>query len=356
MSEHFTYDPFITSAFKAIGSQPSVVPYGSKLNAVVIGGGTGANVSIRTMVNMGFETSAVVAMADDGGSTGILRDRANVTAPGDIRKCIGALAADQDDPLTIAFKYRFPFADNHTLGNLMLAALEEATGSFPEAIAICEKLLNAKGHVYPSTLDQVLLAAQNVRGETLRGQANCSHSSYPLQSVWLECFDDCNAYQGAVDAIRDADVIILGPGSLFTSIIPNLLVPGIIDAIEDSKAPVVFIAGVSDVQGETRGLSVSNHVHALFDHGMLGLINYALIHSQAPVVEAREARRLAREGIFPNGKCVSVTREDLLWIERNGIKPVVRNLVNPSKPTIHDPAALRNALREVFRECLSPQM
>ena len=113
---------------------------------------------------MGVETSAVVAMADDGGSTGILRERAGVTPPGDICKCICAMAADPEDPLTRAFKYRFPFADNHTLGNLMLSALEDATGEFPQAVQICERLLNARGHGYPSTLDRGSLVARTRDG------------------------------------------------------------------------------------------------------------------------------------------------------------------------------------------------
>ncbi|MEG0324255.1 MAG: 2-phospho-L-lactate transferase CofD family protein, partial [Raoultibacter sp.] len=148
MTSHpFSQDPSNTAAFAALrGSEPVVSPE-HRIKAVVIGGGTGAPVSIRTLLSMGFETSAVVAMADDGGSTGILREEANVTPPGDVRKCLAAFAQNPDDPLTRAFKYRFEFARNHTLGNLMLSALEDATGSFPEAIAICEKLLDARGHV-----------------------------------------------------------------------------------------------------------------------------------------------------------------------------------------------------------------
>ena len=148
----FTHDPSATAAFAALDPAPAVVAPGEHVRAVVIGGGTGAPVSIRTLLSMGLETSAVVAMADDGGSTGVLREEANVTPPGDVRKCLAAMAADPNDPLVRAFKYRFPFAGNHTLGNLMLSALEDAAGSFPEAIAICEKLLDAQGRVYLSLI------------------------------------------------------------------------------------------------------------------------------------------------------------------------------------------------------------
>ena len=144
----FSHDPSATAAFAALESERSVVVPGERLRAVVIGGGTGAPVSIRTLLSMGLETNAVVAMADDGGSTGILREEADVTPPGDVRKCIAAMASDASDPLTRAFKYRFSFARNHTLGNLMLSALEDAAGSFPEAVAICERLLNARGPLH----------------------------------------------------------------------------------------------------------------------------------------------------------------------------------------------------------------
>lgn len=142
----FTHDPALTERFQAVSVDLTQdhIDY-SSLKAVVIGGGTGAPVSIRTLLKMGVQTSAVVAMADDGGSTGILREEAHVTPPGDIRKCLAAFAKDPNDPLTKAFKYRFEFARNHTLGNLMLSALENATGSFPEAIKICGRLLDARG-------------------------------------------------------------------------------------------------------------------------------------------------------------------------------------------------------------------
>ena len=143
----FSHDPSATAAFAALRESQPVVARDERLRVVVIGGGTGAPVSIRTLLSMGLDTSAVVAMADDGGSTGILREEADVTPPGDVRKCIAAMAADPNDPLTKAFKYRFSFARNHTLGNLMLSALEDAAGSFPEAISICERLLDARGHV-----------------------------------------------------------------------------------------------------------------------------------------------------------------------------------------------------------------
>lgn len=377
----FSLDPSSTQAFKAIGSlkdhlvhrKDSLDP--SKLKAVVIGGGTGAPVSIRTLLALGVQTSAVVAMADDGGSTGILREEAHVTPPGDVRKCLAAFAADPDDPLTKAFKYRFDFARNHTLGNLMLSALENATGSFPEAIKICGQLLGARGHVYPSTLNNVTLCACTLDGRVLRGQALASHSSTALEQVWLESPEECLPYMEAIRAIRQADLIVLGPGSLFTSIIPNLLVPGIVDAIAQSHAYTVFVCSLADQQGETWGLSAREHVEALLRHGMRDKLDYALIHSsgkpkksrfttgafeaiagpaslESAMTEMRDGKNLpARVKI----RSVKITQEDIDAIQDQGPVVILRDMKDPLRPTWHDPSALADAFMGVFKLCRSQQ-
>ncbi len=377
----FSLDPSSTQAFKAIGSlkdhmvhrKDSLDP--SKLKAVVIGGGTGAPVSIRTLLALGVQTSAVVAMADDGGSTGILREEAHVAPPGDVRKCLAAFAVDPDDPLTKAFKYRFDFARNHTLGNLMLSALENATGSFPEAIKICGQLLGARGHVYPSTLNNVTLCARTLDGRVLRGQALASHSSTALEQVWLESPEECLPYMEAIRAIRQADLIVLGPGSLFTSIIPNLLVPGIVDAIAQSHAYTVFVCSLADQQGETWGLSAREHVEALLRHGMRDKLDYALIHSsgkpkksrfttgafeaiagpaslESAMTEMRDGKNLpARVKI----RSVKITQEDIDAIQDQGPVVILRDMKDPLRPTWHDPSALADAFMGVFKLCRSQQ-
>lgn len=365
----FPHDPSMTEAFAPLYAADPVVPQTEHLKAVVIGGGTGAPVSIRTLLSMGLETSAVVAMADDGGSTGILREEANVTPPGDIRKCICAMAADPEDPLTRAFKYRFPFADNHTLGNLMLSALEEATGAFPDAVSICEKLLNARGHVYPSTLNRVSLVARTRDGRYIEGQAVACHSRTALAHVQLRSVGGIAAYPPALDAIRNADLIVLGPGSLFTSIIPNLLVPGVVDAIRQSKGTTLFVCSLADMQGETWGLTAREHVEALMEHGMRGLLDYVLIHSAVPVtpdssetgvfravtganvgtsrfvVDANEEQRRVRP--------VRIDYADMRMIQSKGPVVITRNLADSEHPTWHDPFALREAFTGVLRLCRS---
>lgn len=343
MKRPFSVDPSNTAALQAISDLPPTMDPEERLKVVVLGGGTGAPVSIRTLLSIGAETSAVVSMADDGGSTGILREQAHVSPPGDIRKCLVAFAKDHYDPLTQAFRARLEFAQNHTLGNLMLSALEDATGSFPEAIAICEDLLEAQGHVYPSTLDPVTLAAETRGGAVLYGQANACYSSEPLARVWLRSESELHAYAPALQAIRSADLIVLGPGSLFTSIIPNLLVPGIVDAIAASRGKVLFVCAIADVQGETKGLTALDHVRALNDHGMAGLLDYALIH----------APHLVLEGARLADGAVHVSMEDINAIQAQGTSVIACDLVDPEQPTWHEPRALRDAFAGVLRKCRS---
>lgn len=369
-SQAFKHDPSITAAFAPLRTAGSVVPSNEHLRAVVIGGGTGAPVSIRTLLSMGLDTSAVVAMADDGGSTGILREEANVTPPGDIRKCIAAMAADPQDPLTRAFKYRFPFARDHTLGNLMLSALEDAAGSFPEAIRICERLLQARGNVYPSTLDRVSLVARTRDGRFIEGQAVACHSRTALEWVQLRAGQPIVPYEPALEAIRAADLIVLGPGSLFTSIIPNLLVPGVIEAIRASKGSVLFVCSLADMQGETWGLTAREHVEALMDHGMEGLVDYMLVHTTVPLrpdspatgmfsavtgsePEHASTSDMADSALSGRIRPVKISYQDVQAIQARGPVVIARNLVDPIRPTWHDPKALRDAFAGVLKLCRS---
>ena len=369
-TQPFTHDPSLTAAFAPLSSAAPVMPAGERLRAVVIGGGTGAPVSIRTLLSMGLDTSAVVAMADDGGSTGILREEADVTPPGDVRKCIAAMAADPNDPLTKAFKYRFSFARNHTLGNLMLSALEDAAGSFPQAIEICERLLQARGRVYPSTLDRVSLTARTRDGRVLEGQAVACHSRTALERVRLRADHGVVPYEPALEAIRNADLIVLGPGSLFTSIIPNLLVPGVVDAIRASKGSTLFVCSLADMQGETWGLAAREHVEALMDHGMRGLLDYVLVHTPVPLrpdspatgvfsavtgAEPEHASTSDMADLELSGRVrpVRVSYQDVQAVQAQGPVVIARNLVDPMRPTWHDPVALREAFSGVVRLCLS---
>ena len=351
----FTHDPSATAAFDRLTNVDVGGIAGRSLRAVVIGGGTGAPVSIRTLLSMGVQTSAVVAMADDGGSTGILRDEAGATAPGDVRKCITAMAADQHDPFTEAFKLRFSFAENHTLGNLILSSLEMTSGSFPEAIRICEELLDARGHVYPSTLNRVTLIAQTREGNVLEGQAVACHSRTALRRVNLRSNAPIVAYDPALSALRDADLIVLGPGSLYTSIIPNLLVPGIVDAIKGSDAVTLFVCSLADMQGETRGLSALEHLEALEDHGLRGLIDCMLVHDPQVRTSPQHAAGAHGGESGQTVRPVAITHDDVRAIEMRDCRVIERDLVDRAHPTWHDPIKLQQAFAEVLKLCRSRQ-
>ena len=371
-TDAFRVDPAATAAFSALKSAlPNLRGLDEDdraLRAVVIGGGTGAPVSIRTLLSLGVQTSAVVAMADDGGSTGVLREEADATPPGDIRKCLVAFAKDPADPLVRALKYRFAVARDHALGNLLLTALEDACGSFPEAIAICERLVNAQGHVYPSTLDHVVLSARTRDGRVLDGQAVACHSKTALESVWLAAEDGRPPapYESACKAIREADLIVLGPGSLFTSIIPNLLIPGIVDAIRASRGRVLFVCALADVQGETWGLTAREHFEALAAHGMEGLIDYMLVHSKVPLraespatgsfaalsgadLEHASTSDLNDTQLTRGIRPISISYADLLAIQSRGPIVISRNLADAERPTWHSPFALRDAFQNVIK-------
>ncbi|EOS52437.1 gluconeogenesis factor YvcK family protein [Adlercreutzia caecimuris] len=371
-TDAFRVDPAATAAFSALKSAlPNLGGLDADeraLRAVVIGGGTGAPVSIRTLLSLGVTTSAVVAMADDGGSTGVLREEADATPPGDIRKCLVAFAKDPADPLVRALKYRFAVARDHALGNLLLTALEDACGSFPEAIAVCERLVDAQGHVYPSTLDHVVLSARTCDGRVLDGQAVACHSRTALESVWLAGEDGRapRPFEPALQAIREADLIVLGPGSLFTSIIPNLLIPGVVDAIRESRGRVLFVCALADVQGETWGLTAREHFEALAAHGMEGLVDYMLVHSKVPLraespatgsfaaisgadLEHASTSDLNDTQLIRGVRPISISYADMLAIQARGPIVISRNLADPERPTWHSPFALRDAFQNVIR-------
>jgi len=350
---------------KDVPVKPHTRQHGAR--AVVIGGGTGAPVSIRALLGKGIMTDAVVAMADDGGSTGILREHTGMVPPGDIRKCLVAMAADPQGTWVKAFKQRFSYVNDHTLGNLVLTALYSTTGSFPQAIALCEKLLDAQGHVYPSTLEYITLTGCTRDGRSLRGQATICASDTALASVSVDPLAP-SAYEPALKSLRQADLIVLGPGSLFTSIIPNLLVPGVLDAIAQSKATTVFLCSLADMQGETWGLNSAELVEALLDHGMRGLLDLVVIHEPSetkssgsvtdifaaidpsvpprPVVTAPKGATVRR---------VVYNRELAKRIESQGPMLIVRDLVDPLRPTWHDVTVLSDVFEGILDICPSPR-
>jgi uncharacterized cofD-like protein len=239
---------------------------------VAIGGGTGLSSLLRGLKEYTHNLAAIVTVADDGGSSGELRRNLGILPPGDIRNCLTALA-DDEKLLSQIFQYRFgerAGVNGHSLGNLFISALTDITGSFEEAVAESGRVLAVRGKVFPSTLHDVKLVAEiklpdsNVE-EKVVGESTITHLNGVISHLWIEPSNPL-PYPPAIQAILNADLIVVGPGSLFTSVLPNLLVPGLAEAIQASKALKFFICNVANQKGETEGFSTSEHIQVIEKH------------------------------------------------------------------------------------------
>ena len=244
---------------------------------------------------------------------------------------------------------------NHVVGNLILAGYERRTGSFAKAIEACEGLLHARGHVIPSTFDAVTLGGIDARGMVMRGQWDICHSPEPITRVFFDGKAAPSPNPEALDAIRDADLIVLGPGSLFTSIVPNLLVPGVVQAIMSSTSPVVFVCPLADAQGETRGLDVLGYVRALERHGLKDRLDAIVVNKPAYGDGVRTY--LAHDRVLDcNVYSVAYSEDALQSLVERGIEPYLRPLADRQHVTWHNPTLLRNVLLEVAEACRLPVM
>ncbi len=233
---------------------------------VAIGGGTGLSTALRGLKEHG-QLTAIVTVADDGGSSGRLRREMGLLPPGDLRNCMVALA-DAEPLMENLFQHRFNHGsglDGHSFGNLFIAAMTELTGNFELALQESSRVLAVRGEVFPSTLEDVTLCAEMEDSDTVHGESNISGAGRRIRRVYLE---PCSpkAHPEALRAIRDADFIVIGPGSLYTSIMPNLLVPGIAEALAASSAYRVYVCNVATQPGETDGYSIEEHVAAIERH------------------------------------------------------------------------------------------
>ena len=258
---------------------------GSGLNVVAIGGGNGLSTllsglkaSVGREEGIGFSISrlsAIVAVTDDGGSSGRLRDELQMLPPGDIRNCMVALSEDSL-LLSRLFRHRFPGSGDlggHSFGNIFLAALTDLTGDFAEAVRLSSEILASKGHIYPATTADVHLAAELNDGSLVQGETNIAKVGPAIRRLFLEP-ETCHPMPEAIEAIEAADLITIGPGSLFTSILPPLLVHGVSEAVAQSLATRVFVGNLMTQPGETDGFSIGRHLEAVkkyapeikFDH------------------------------------------------------------------------------------------
>lgn len=294
--------------------------------AVAVGGGTGLPIVLRCLLRAGFDTTAVVNVVDDGGSSGKLRESLGILPPGDIRNCLVALA-DPESELTRVFQYRLGKTAGfrgHAIGNLIIAALVDIEGGFGEAVEAAARMLGTHGRVLPSTLADVVLLGLDASGRLVVGQANVATADGPIAAVAMDA-EHVPGYGPAIDALREADVIVIGPGSLFTSVIPNFLAGGITEAVAESDASVIYVCNVASLPGETSGMDPADHVEALVRHGLGGLIDVTLVDRS--LLQGPDARER---------------------IERLGIRVHAADLIDPEDPRRHHPDRLYEALSEVW--------
>ncbi len=306
----------------------------SSRRAVAIGGGTGLPLVLACLVAYGYETTAVVTVADDGGSSGWLRRELGMLPPGDIRNCLVALA-EPGNALADVFQYRFPSGEGlagHALGNLIIAALTDMHGDFARAIEAASDLLGTRGRVLPSTLADVVLFAEDRAGETVTGQANVARSAVPLRRVHMEPSAP-PAYPPVLEAIASADLVVIGPGSLYTSVIPNLLIDGVAEALRATNGRVVYVCNVANQRGETTDMNALDHVRALLEHGLSDAIDDVLAHDTDVTP-------------LPAGvSAVEAGAETRRVIQALGINVLATDLALLTNPLHHDPALLCAALR-----------
>jgi uncharacterized cofD-like protein len=320
------------------------------VRVVCFGGGTGLATLLRGLRSRSgagdsVDISAIVTVTDDGGSSGRLRQDFAILAPGDVRNCMVALAEDSD-LLSQLFQYRFKQGDGlrgHSLGNLLLTALTDVTGDFHQAIQRSCEVLNIRGKIYPSTLSNVRLEAEMVDGQTIVGETKISGSSSGVRRIRLKP-RRCKPPHEALEAIHRADVITFGPGSLYTSVIPNLLVDGIPAAVAASQASKIYICNLMGQPGESEGLSAADHVDAILAHVPRAprsrLLDSIVVNSKK-VPKQRIAAYL-REGSTP----VAVAADAL---DLRGVSVIAADLLAKGSMVRHNPERLADLIVELAR-------
>ena len=308
---------------------------------VVLGGGTGLATLLSGLKNFTTDLTAVVTVADDGGSSGRLRREMGILPPGDIRNCLVALAEDES-LMGRLFQYRFEEGEGplsgHSFGNLFLAALTKVTDDFEEAVRLSSKILKTRGTVLPASLDLVWLKAELDDGSLVEGQSAIAGSNRCCRHIWLEP-EDARPTSAVLEAIARADIIVAGPGSLFTSILPNLLIKEIAEAVAAAGCPRVFICNVMTQPGETRGFSAADHLAALVEHTQPGIVNNMLINTAeppAPVIEFYRAK-----GALP----VVIDRDRL---EEAGINVIYGDVASGGNYFRHDSGKLAAAVMSLL--------
>ena len=300
----------------------------------------GAKPKIPPQVRPISDLVAVVTVTDDGGSSGRLRREYRVLPPGDIRNCMVALSKDEH-LLGKLFQYRFPAGRGlagHSFGNLFVTALTNVTGDFAEAVRVSSRVLAIRGRIFPATAQNVTLEAELEDGTIVKGETNISRSRQRIVRVGLAP-RRVRPLAEVLQAIREADLILVGPGSLYTSIIPNLLVEGITEAIHKSHAKCIYIANLMTQPGETQHYSVADHVNAIYEHSRKGLFDFVVINRKP--IPAKALRRYKAEGAEP-------VQSSAAELKRMGIRYITGDLVRLNRVVRHDQNKLTRLLMEEF--------
>lgn len=309
------------------------------LRIVAIGGGTGLSALLSGLKRYALpgvdgpavDITAIVTVSDDGGSSGRLRREFDVLPPGDIRNCMVALSEDSA-MLAKLFQYRFQAGrglKGHSFGNLFLTALTHIMGDFPDAVKASSEVLKIAGRIYPATTANVALEARLANGSTVVGETKISRSTARIEQIRLRP-RKAKPVAAALTAIAEADAITFGPGSLFTSIIPNLLVEGIPDAIDRSPAVKAYFVNLMSQPGETNDFSASDHVVSIHRHARCKLLDYAVVNIR-PITQAMK-KRYARQAAIP-------VENDIEELFKLGLKVVAGNLAKHGETLKHDPDA-----------------
>ena len=333
----------VISPFVARGDSVMEVLYTKRYLArgpriVALGGGTGLSTLLRGLKGYSANITAVVAVSDDGGSSGQLRRQLGIIPPGDIRNCIAALA-DAEPLMTQLMQYRFPAGsglDNHAFGNLFIAAMTAVTGDFEEAVRESNRVLAVRGQVLPATSVPLNLSARLASGRQIWGQSGITTAEEPIEQVFIEP-GDVRANGEAIERMLEADMIVIGPGSLFSSILPNLLINDVADALRAAPGLKVYVCNVATQPGETANMTASQHLRALFAHVGDDLIDCVIVNRDTT------ARR-------PEGWLATPVEVDVRRLEELPVVIIEEDVIDPANAHRHDPAKLAAALMRLYQD------
>jgi len=304
---------------------------------VVVGGGTGLSTLLRGLKQRTSNITAIVTVADDGGHSGVLRREMGIIPPGDIRNCLVALA-DAEPSMTALFQHRFDERGGglagQSIGNLLIAAMAEIEGDFERGITALYEVLNIRGRVLPATLSHVVLRAEMEDGSVIEGETAMVESPLRIRKVHLHPHDPA-PLEEALEAIRTADVIVIGPGSVYTSVIPNMLVKDMVDALIAAPAPKVYVCNVMTQPGETDGFTASDHIRAIDAHTGRRVIQFVIVNKAVPSEPLTEKYRASGQDLV---------LPDADRLRAMGLKTIVGDFISETDVVRHDPMRLSEAI------------